>query len=217
MATRKKFDPTLYLVTDRRFLRNLNLAELVTRAVAGGVTMVQLREKDCSTREFYELALLLKKILPAEIALVITDRLDIALAAKADGVHLGQEDLPVEAARELLGPEAIIGLSINNLDQLKEAAKLPVDYLAISPIFPTPTKTDTAPPWGLEGLAEARKLTERPLVAIGGLNESNVSQVVAAGADGIAVVSAICAAEDPEAASRRLRRLIEEARELRGK
>lgn len=217
MATKKTFDPTLYLVTDRRFLRNLNLAELVSRAVAGGVTMVQLREKDCSTREFYELALLLKKILPAEIALVINDRLDIALAAKADGVHLGQEDLPVETARKYLGPEAIIGLSINNLDQLKEAAKLPVDYLAISPIFPTPTKTDTAPPWGLEGLAQARKLTERPLVAIGGLNESNVSQVVAAGADGIAVVSAICAAEDPEAASRRLRRLIEEARELRRK
>lgn len=215
MTAKKRFDPTLYLVTDRRFLRHLSLAELVARAVAAGVTMVQLREKECPAREFYELALLLKQILPAGIALMINDRLDIALAAKADGVHLGQEDLPVEKARALIGPEAIIGLTINNLEQLKEAEKLPVDYLAISPIFPTPTKTDTGPPWGPQGLARARKLAEKPLVAIGGLNEANVSQVIKAGADGIAVVSAICGAEDPEKASRTLRRLIEEARELR--
>lgn len=205
-------DLSLYLVTDRRLAGNRPLTEVIRKSVAGGVSVVQLREKECSSREYLELALSIKKILPPGIPLIINDRLDVALAAGASGVHLGQNDLPAEAARKHLGPEAIIGLSVENPDQLQKALNLPVDYLAISPIFPTPTKTDTGPAWGLEGLARARQLTSRPLVAIGGLNENNVSEVIRAGADGVAVVSAICAAPDPEQAARRLRALIAEAR-----
>lgn len=209
---RKNFNPTLYLVTDRRLAGNLSLTELVEKALAGGVTVVQLREKECPSREFYELAIKVKKIIPPEIPLIINDRMDIALAAQADGLHLGQTDLPVEIARKYLGSEAIIGLSVENKEQLLAALDLPVDYLAISPLFSTPTKTFTIPAWGLEGLAAARKLTNLPLVAIGGINESNAAEVIRAGADGIAVVSAICAASDPQEAARRLRFIIEEAR-----
>lgn len=213
MRIRKKIDLSLYLVTDRRMLRGLELIELVRKAAAGGVTIVQLREKDCSSREFYELALALKKNMPSDIPLIINDRVDIALATRADGVHLGQTDLPVTVARELLGPEAIIGLSVETPDQLEEAKSLPVDYLAISPVFPTPTKTDfSSPAWGLDGLRRARLSTSLPLVAIGGINETNAGEVIRAGADGVAVVSAICASPDPEQAARNLRREIELAR-----
>jgi len=212
MTEKKAFDLSLYLVTDRRMTTNLSLPALIKKAVAGGVTVIQLREKECPTKEFFELALEVKKVIPPEIPLIINDRLDIALAAGADGVHLGQADLPVEVARKLLGPKAIIGLSVENFEQLQEAKNFPVDYLAISPVFPTPTKTDTGPAWGLEGLAQARRLTGRPLVAIGGINETNAFQVIQAGADGIAVVSAICASPDPEQASKKLRQIIEQAR-----
>ncbi|NPV83615.1 MAG: thiamine phosphate synthase [Candidatus Aminicenantes bacterium] len=208
-------DLSLYLVTDRRLAGNRPLTEVVSKAVAGGVTVVQLREKDCSSREYLELAMELKKILPPGVPLLINDRLDVALAAGADGIHLGQSDLPAKIARKYLGPRAIIGLSVENLEQLEEAKNLPVDYLAISPVFSTPTKTDTGPAWGLEGLARARKLTALPLVAIGGLNEQNAAEVIRAGADGLAVVSAICAAADPEQAARRLRALIDEARRVK--
>lgn len=212
MKATKPPDFSLYLVTDRRLAGDRPLVEVVQQAVAGGVTMVQLREKECSSREFLELALALKKVLPPEIPLIINDRLDIALAAEADGLHLGQSDLPPEVARRYLGSGAIIGLSVEKPEQLALAGTAPVDYLAISPVFPTPTKTDTGPAWGLEGLALARKLTRRPLVAIGGINETNAAGVIRAGADGVAVVSAICAAMDPAQAARKLRQLIEEAR-----
>ncbi|MGQ9800549.1 MAG: thiamine phosphate synthase [Candidatus Saccharicenans sp.] len=205
-------DLTLYLVTDRRLAGNRSLAEVVQKAVAGGVTIVQLREKECSSREYLELALTLKKLLPPGIPLIINDRLDVALAAAADGLHLGQSDLPPEVARRHLGPGAIIGLTVERPEQLGPAENSPVDYLAISPVFATPTKTDTGPAWCLKGLALARKQTRLPLVAIGGINETNVAEVIRAGADGVAVVSAICVAPDPELAARKLRQLIEEAR-----
>jgi thiamine-phosphate pyrophosphorylase len=217
MDRKKTLDLSLYLVTDRQLARNIPLPKLVKKAVAGGVTVVQLREKDCSSCEFFELALAVKKVLPSDVPLIINDRLDVALAARADGVHFGQTDLPAGVARKLLGPEAIIGLSVENPEQLKQSRNLPVDYFAISPVFLTPTKTDTGSAWGLEGIAEARKITRRPLVAIGGLNETNVLEVIRAGADGVAVVSAICAAEDPKEAARTLRGLVEEARKRRKK
>ncbi|MBC7349161.1 MAG: thiamine phosphate synthase [Candidatus Aminicenantes bacterium] len=212
MKAAKLPDLTLYLVTDRRLAGNRPLTEVVLQAVAGGVTMVQLREKECSSREYLELALALKKLLPPGIPLIINDRLDVALAASADGLHLGQNDLPPEVARRYLGSGAIIGLTVERPEQLAAAENLPVDYVGISPVFLTPTKTDTGPAWGLEGLALARKQTRRPLVAIGGINETNVAGVIRAGADGLAVVSAICAAPDPKLAARKLRQLIEEAR-----
>ncbi|NMC65756.1 MAG: thiamine phosphate synthase [Acidobacteria bacterium] len=212
MKNHKQLDLSLYLVTDRQLAGQRDLADLIRKAIAGGVTVVQLREKDLPAREFYELALKIKQIIPPGIPLIIDDRLDIALAAGADGLHLGQADLPAAIARQYLGPEAIIGLSAENLDQLKEASRLPVDYLAISPVFSTPTKIDTGPAWGLNGLETARQLTTLPLVGIGGINEANAAAVIKAGADGVAVVSAICSAPEPEEAARKLKKIILEAR-----
>lgn len=188
----------LYLVTDRALAGGRNLEAIVLEAVAGGVTMVQLREKDIDTRDFVELALRLKKALQGSgVPLIINDRIDVALAADADGVHIGQSDMPYGMARRLLGPDKIIGLSIENLSQLEEANSLDVDYVAASPVFATPTKTDTARPWGLDGLRRFKQLSVHPVVGIGGMNAGTAHDVFAAGADGVAVVSAIVAAGDP--------------------
>lgn len=167
--------------------------------------MVQLREKDMDTRGFIDLgSRLLRLLRPLGVPLIINDRVDVALAVDADGVHIGQSDMPYETARRLLGPDKIIGLSVENMDELRQAESLDVDYVAVSPVYSTATKTDTAAPFGLEGLREAVRLTRHPVVAIGGMNENTAPAVFAAGADGIAVVSAICSAPDPAAASARL-------------
>ncbi|MGA3023699.1 MAG: thiamine phosphate synthase [Bryobacteraceae bacterium] len=200
-------DWSLYLVTDRRLAAPRAIEEVVTSAVRGGVTAVQLREKECAAREFVELARTLKAILnPLAVPLIVNDRADVALAAGADGVHVGQSDMDCRDLRRLLGPGAIIGLSVVTLEQAERATALPVDYLGVGPIFSTSTKPDAAPAWGIERLAELRRRTRQVLVAIGGIHAGNAGQAIAAGADGIAVVSAICAAADPEAAARELRR-----------
>ena len=192
----------LYLVTDRPLCLGRELEWIVSEAVKGGVTMVQLREKDANTREFVALGLRLKELLaPLGVPLIINDRIDVALAVDADGIHIGQSDMPYEIARRLLGPGKIIGLSVENIDEVIRANALDVDYIAVSPVYGTPTKTDTAEPFGLEGLRRAVELTRHPVVAIGGMNERTAADVFAAGADGIAVVSAICRAPDPAAAS----------------
>ena len=199
-------DWSLYLVTDRRLASPRVIEDVVAAAVRGGVTAVQLREKECSVREFVELARRLKAILtPLGVPLIVNDRADVALAAGADGVHVGQSDMDCRDLRRLLGPGAIVGLSVETAEQAEEAAALPVDYLGVGPIFSTPTKPDAAPAWGLEQLAGLRRRTRRVLVAIGGIHAGNAGQVAEAGADGIAVVSAICAAANPEAAARELR------------
>lgn len=199
-------DWSLYLVTDRRLASPRAIEAVVAAAVRGGVTAVQLREKECSTREFVELARKLKEILaPLAVPLIVNDRTDVALAAGADGVHAGQSDMDCRDLRRVLGPGAIIGLSVETLEQAERAAALPVDYLGVGPIFSTPTKPDAAPAWGIERLAELRRRTRQVLVAIGGIHAGNAGRVMEAGADGIAVVSAICAAADPEAAARELR------------
>ena len=206
-------DWSLYLVTDRRLTTPRSLDDLVGAALRGGVTAVQLREKECPTQDFVELARALKAILaPAGIPLVVNDRIDVALAACADGVHIGQSDMEYGDARRLLGPDAIIGLSIETPEQAERAASFDVDYLGVGPIFPTPTKTDAAPAWGIEGLAALRRVSRHVLVAIGGIDRENAGGVIRAGADGIAVVSAICAAQDPERAARDLRAAISAAR-----
>jgi thiamine-phosphate pyrophosphorylase len=197
---------SLYLVTDRGLARGRALTQLVEAAVRGGVTMVQLREKALDTRAFLAEARALKRVLaPLGVPLVINDRVDVALACEADGVHLGQGDMPVEDARRLLPPQVFLGLSVETLDQVRAAEHQPVDYLGVSPIFATPTKTDTAKPWGLQGLRDVRARTKLPLVAIGGIDTTNAAAVRAAGADGLAVVSAICGAHDPERAAAALR------------
>ncbi|MFC5523108.1 thiamine phosphate synthase [Polaromonas jejuensis] len=209
----------LYLVTDRSLMRGRPLAEVVAAAVQGGVSCVQLREKNLGTREFLAQALMLKKLLaPHRVPLVINDRIDIALACGAEGVHLGQGDLPVDAARKLLPPEVFIGWSVESMDDVAQSAALPLDYLGVSPVFATPTKLDTKTVWGLEGLAVVRTATRLPLVAIGGIHAGNAREVLRSGADSLAVVSALCAAGDPHAAAAGLRALCDDelkARESR--
>lgn len=199
----------LYLVTNRGLSLGRSLEEVVSEAVAGGVTMVQLREKDTSTGEFIRLACKLTDLLrPLGIPLIINDRVDVALAADADGVHIGQSDMPYEIARKLLGPDKIIGLSVENMNDLLRANELDVDYIGISPVYGTPTKTDTAEPFGLEGLRKAVELSVHPTIAIGGMNARTISDVIAAGADGVAVVSAICSADSPRLAANELMNII---------
>lgn len=206
----RPFDLRLYLITDRDLAAGRPLEDVVAAAVRGGVTAVQLREKRLATAAFIETAVRLKSLLaPSRVPLLINDRVDVALASGADGVHLGQSDAPPEEARRILGPDAIIGLSVENPAQAVAAANRGADYLGVGPIFPTPTKGDAGPAWGPEGLRCLRAATALPLAAIGGLNAANAAAVLAAGADGLAVVSAIMAASDPEAAARELRRIID--------
>ncbi len=199
----------LYLVTDRRLCGGHPLEEVIIKAVKGGVTYVQLREKDVSTRSFIEEAKRVKKLLePYKVPLIINDRVDVALACGADGVHIGQEDMPYEIVRRLMGQKAIIGLSVETWEDVEISQKLDVGYIGVSPVFSTPTKRDTKSAWGLEGVAKIKAYSRHPLVAIGGINESNARGVIEAGADCIAVVSAICAAPDPEMAARNINNLI---------
>ncbi len=202
----------LYLVTDRTLCGAKRLEDVVIQAVRGGVSYVQLREKEISTRAFVEEALRIKKILaPRKIPLIINDRVDVALAGNADGVHIGQEDMPYATVRKLLGPRAIIGLSVETWDDVVAGENLDVSYIGVSPVFSTPTKTDTKGAWGLEGLARIKAFSRHPLVAIGGIHEANIQDVVRAGARCVAVVSAICSSADPEAAAGQLTRVINSA------
>jgi len=195
----------LYLVTDRELIGDRDFNAVVLAAVDGGASYVQLREKDATTRDFVQAA---RRIRPAlkerGVPLIINDRVDVVLAADADGVHLGQHDLDPTTARRLLGPDALLGLSVESMDDVVEAEDADVDYLGVSPILETPTKRDTLGAWGLDGLAQVRRRSRHPLVAIGGLNAGNAAAAIAAGADAIAVVSAVCAAADPRRAAAEL-------------
>ena len=209
----QNIDYSLYLVTDRDLARGRSTFEIVKAAVDGGVTVVQLREKHCSTREFIEQALAIKNFLKArKVPLIINDRLDVAQAVKADGVHLGQTDMPLEMAKDILGDSMLIGISAESIEDAIAAEKGGADYLGVSPIYTTSTKTDTAPPLGLAGLREIRKAVSLSLVGIGGLNKENSAEAIRSGADGVAVVSAIVAADDPKAAAIELKQVITEAR-----
>ena len=200
----------LNLVTDQASLQGRRLTDVVLAAVQGGVSSVQLREKTLGTRDFYAQAVALMAVLqPLGVPLIINDRVDIALACGAQGVHLGQSDLPAQRARHLLPPEVFIGWSVETPDDVARASTLPVDYLGVSPVFATPTKTDTQPAWGLAGLQQVRANSDALLVAIGGIHAGNAQAVLAAGADSLAVVSAICAATDPCAAALRLRAMCD--------
>lgn len=209
----KSFDLSLYLVTDRSISLGRSLESVVFDAAEGGVTMVQLREKDCSTLEFYQQAMLLKECLrPYHIPLIINDRLDIALACDAEGLHIGQSDIPYDIARKLLGKDKIIGLSVECLQDAVDANELDVDYIGISPVFGTPTKTDTAPALGFEGIREIVKISRHPAVGIGGINQTNAAGIIEAGADGISVVSAIMSATDPKQAAFQLLNIIQKSK-----
>lgn len=201
-------DLRLYLVTDPAYD---GLDGIVSAAVAGGVTCVQVRDKQASSGELAALAGRLRAVLPVEVAVIVND--DAEAARVCDGLHVGVDDLPPTKARELLGPDAVIGWSINDLVQLGDEVQLAAcDYVAASPVWTTATKADADRPWGLSGVrALADALGDRvPLVAIGGIEALNAGEVIEAGADGVAVVSAICAADDPEAAAHGLRAAVDQ-------
>ena len=168
----------IYLVTDERLLLGKDLYRTVEAAVKGGVSMVQLREKESSTREFVERAIRLKEVLtPYGVPLIINDRVDVALAADADGVHVGQSDMPYEMVKRLLPEGKIIGLSVESPEQVLEANNYDLDYVAASPVFSTTTKTNTIVEWGLDGLRWIRSVSRHPLVAIGGIHSNNVASI----------------------------------------
>ena len=186
--------PRIYPITDTR-LSGLSHAEQVTRLIAGGATLIQLRDKHATPREFYHQAADALKIARDHgIRLIVNDRVDIALALGVDGVHLGQTDMPVEAARDLLGQTAIVGISTHNLAQAELATRLPVDYIAFGPIFGTYTKKNPDPTVGLSTLNEVRSIVGTlPLVAIGGIDFANARETLEAGADAVAIISSLVA------------------------
>lgn len=193
----------LYLVTDPALCADIGVLETVRRAVAGGVTMVQLRDKHATTAQRTELAVALKTALHGTgVLLVINDDVVAAVAADADGAHIGQGDISTAQARAILGRDKILGLSCETPETVRDADPEFLDYLGLGPVFGTATKTDHAQPTGLDGLARLVALCPLPNVAIGGLKPDHINGVFASGADGMAVVSAICGKADPRAAAR---------------
>jgi thiamine-phosphate pyrophosphorylase len=189
--------PKIYPITDIR-LSGLSHVEQVRKLIDGGATFVQLRDKRSSPRQFYEQVVECVRIAhDKNVQIIINDRVDIALVAKADGVHLGQDDMPPERARLLLGETAIIGFSTHSIEQAKLAASLPIDYVAIGPIFATSTKENPDPLVGLDGLVAVKAAAgNRPVVAIGGINQANLRDIFDAGADSVAMIGAIFSAAD---------------------
>ncbi len=200
----------LCLVADRQFLGGRSFVELVERAIKGGVDMVQLREKNLKeVRPWLDLALELTRLCrKRKVLFIINDRVDIAAASGADGVHLGQDDFPVTLARKILGKRKIIGKSTHSLEQAKEAIKEKVDYVAVGPIFWTQTKKIDRPV-GTELVAQVRQLTKKPILAIGGIKPENAAPLIAAGATGVAVVSALMGAPDAAEAARAFRKVLD--------
>lgn len=206
---KQRIDYTLYLVTDRRLMSSRTVEESVERAVAGGASVVQLREKDCTSREFYELAVRVRKITaPKNVPLIINDRIDICLATDADGVHLGQKDLPCREARRILGADKLIGVSAALPEEARQAQADGADYLGVGAVFPTGTKSDTRPVTP-EIIREIRAAVTIPFVVIGGINAENIGELYGLGINGAAVVSAVMAREDVTSAARIMRRAAE--------
>lgn len=198
------FPYPLYLVISSTSCGGRNFLEVAEEAIQGGVDIIQLREKDCNIAEFIQLAEKLKTITDKyNVPLIINDNLEVAMRVDAAGIHVGNSDIsPSEIKKRWEKPNIIIGYSIEYLEQLENEESNVADYLAASPVFNTVTKTDTVTEWGLEGVAQIKSLTDKPLVAIGNLKKHNAEAVANAGADSIAVVSAICMAENPKQAAR---------------
>lgn len=201
---KQEIDYTLYLCTDRDLMSTDTIEEAVEQAVKGGCTVVQLREKDCSSLEFYETALRVKKITDEyKIPLIINDRVDIALAVNADGVHVGQDDLPAASVRRILGGDKVIGVSAGSVREAVKAREDGADYLGVGAMHATSTKTD-ADVTTVEELKKIREMVDLPIVAIGGMNKQTLPELKGTGIDGIAVVSAVIAADDIERAASEL-------------
>jgi thiamine-phosphate pyrophosphorylase len=212
----RPFDLTLYIVTDTKIARGRDQVEVIAQAIAGGATVVQLRDKDLPARDQYALGLRLRELTRQHgVALIVNDRADLALALDADGVHLGQDDLPPTVARQLLGPDRIIGVSAGNPAELELVRREGADYLGVGPFNVTGSKSDAGGAIGAAGIVAVRALTRLPIVAIGGIGAGDVPAAIAAGADGVAVISAVVGADDPAAAARRLRDAVISARAAR--
>jgi thiamine-phosphate pyrophosphorylase len=210
---RQRFDPSLYLIADPTATAGRPLEAVVAAAVAGGATLVQLRDKQAGTRQLLDAARRLLAILrPRGIPLIVNDRVDVALAVEAEGVHVGQEDMPAEIARRLIGPDRILGLTLRENSQARAVDVGIVDYAGAGPIQATATKRDAAAPRGVAGFAAFRRLVPVPTVAIGGVTVALAGPLLQAGADGLAVAAAIAAAPDPQAAAATFARAIAAAR-----
>lgn len=207
MKDKKNVDYTLYLITDRGLTKNREFLQCVREAIIGGVTIVQLREKNISTRDFFQLGLKIKEVTREyQVPLIINDRLDVALALEADGVHLGQDDLPAQAARKILGPHRILGVSVNNLQEALLAEKEGADYVGAGAVFPTSTKNDVRT-LDYPELVGIKKEIKIPVVAIGGINETNLQMLKESGINGICVASAILGKENIKEAAQNLKHL----------
>ena len=206
-----KFD--LYVITDEEIAGGLSHAEIARQAIAGGADVIQLRDKACGPRELLRIGRIIRKITRRTgIPFIVNDRLDVALACDADGVHLGQDDMGAIVARQIAPPQFIIGISVGTLDEAVRAEQEGADYIAVSPVFPTTSKSDAGPGHGLDLLKKIRRIITIPVVAIGGINPGNVNEVIEAGADGVAVISAVVGDPDIKAAARDLKKKIRKSK-----
>jgi thiamine-phosphate pyrophosphorylase len=209
----RRFDLALYVITDARLARGRDQVDVVAAALRGGATMVQLRDKDLPARDQYALGLRLRELTRQHgAALIVNDRVDLALALDADGVHLGQDDLPPAVARALLGPERVVGVSVGSPAELDLVRREGADYLGTGPFSLTGSKSDAGAAIGAAGIARVRALTDLPIVAIGGLTAGTAGEAVRAGATGVAVISAIVSADDPALAAQQIRQAVDAAR-----
>jgi thiamine-phosphate pyrophosphorylase len=204
-----RMDLSLYVLTDRNLSRGRSHADIVRAAVAGGATAIQYREKEASTRVMVEDARELRAVARAAgVLFIVNDRVDVAMAVDADGVHVGQDDMPADLVRKLIGPDKIIGVSAGNVPDALRAEADGADYLGVGAIYATATKADAGMPTGLAALTEIKRQVKLPIVGIGGINLDNAAAVIKAGADGISVVSAVVSAEDVAEAARRLKETV---------
>ena len=210
----KSFDLSLYLVLDPDLCRSHSMVETTMAAIAGGATLIQLRDKKAGTEELIRVGQeLMQAMEGTNVPLIVNDDIDAAIAIGAHGVHVGQDDLPSQVARDRLGPDKIIGLSIESEEVAQKVDHTIVDYVGIGPIFATPTKPDHKPAIGFDGLEKLVRMVGLPSVAIGGLKGEHVLPVLESGADGLAVVSAICGQPDPEQATADIAKKLKLARE----
>ena len=208
---RDTYNFTLYVIADPNLMGE-DFEKKIQDTIHNGATVIQLREKNSSTLRFLERALMLKEIISKKTLFIVNDRVDIAIASQADGVHLGQDDLPVPVARQILGEDKIIGVSTHSIKEAQRAEEEGANYIAIGPIFSTQTKPDSGPPKGVSIISQVKKKVHIPVIAIGGINKENVQEVLKAGADGIAVISAVFKSENVGLATRKLFEIIKRER-----
>lgn len=209
VRTEKTVDWSLYVITDAQVIGARSLVSVVESALRGGITVLQYREKKKSTRAMVEEATALAALCRRyRVPFIINDRIDVALAVDADGVHLGQDDMPLPMARRLLGPHRLIGVTVHNPEEIEKAQQDGADYISLAPVFATPTKPDHQTPMGVDGLKRLMAWVRCPAVAIGGIDAHNLRDVLQTGVNGVCVVSAVLGQDDPEQAARTLRTLI---------